>query len=70
VAYAPDGKSIATGGADQTMRLWETATGKELTSLKGRVGAVHAVAYSPDGRVIARGTENKLVQVWAPGIDQ
>jgi WD40 repeat protein len=50
VAFSPDGKIIATAGADKTGRLWDAATGKELSKVEGHAGTVEAVAFSPDGK--------------------
>jgi serine/threonine-protein kinase len=52
VAISPDGKHVATGGADATVRVWEAATGKQLRSTE-YAGPVHGVAFSPDGKTIA-----------------
>jgi WD40 repeat protein/serine/threonine protein kinase len=58
VAYRPDGKQVATIGNDQTLRLWDPATGRELTRFKAEVAPPNLdrdphVVYSPDGGRIA-----------------
>src|SRR5262245_59994043 len=55
VAYSPDGKTLASGGDDQTIKLWDVTTGKELATLQGHTGQVSSVAYSPDGKMLASG---------------
>src|SRR5262249_33009376 len=55
VAFSPDGKALASGSEDRTVRLWDVATGKETASLMGHEGVVHSVAFSPDGKALASG---------------
>ena len=55
VAYSPDGRRIAAGSSDKTVRVWDATTGEQLAVLRGHDGLVTSVAYSPDGRRIASG---------------
>jgi RNA polymerase sigma factor (sigma-70 family) len=56
VAFAPDGKTIATVGLDAAVHLWDTATGAERGSFRPPDGAPFwSVAYAPDGRTVAAG---------------
>ncbi len=67
LAYAPDGKVLATGSADDSIRLWEPATGKLLRVLADKVTGLHALAFSPDGRFLAAAWEDSGeagVRVW------
>jgi WD40 repeat protein len=55
VAFSPDGKHALSGSTDQTMRLWDVATGKEVRRFEGHAGGVWAVAFSPDGKYAGSG---------------
>jgi WD40 repeat protein len=63
-AFAPDGRTVATAGADGEVFIWEAATGKELRRLAGHLGGVVALAYSPDGKVLVSGGMDATVLFW------
>ena len=64
VAYAPDGKTLASAGSGPTIRRWDAATGKEIVEQDGHLGGVAAVAITADGKRVASGGED--VRVWDP----
>jgi tricorn protease-like protein len=64
VAYSPDGKFIASGSNDDSIRIWDAATGKVLHTLTGFVGAIWTVTYSPDGKFIASAGVDGAVRIW------
>src|SRR5206468_4258081 len=55
VCFSPDGKHIVSGSLDQTVKVWDAATGQEILSLRGHTGAVTSVCFSPDGKRILSG---------------
>lgn len=64
LAFAPDGGSIAVGGASGEVRLYKTADGAKLSTLKGFQGGVFALAFSPDGSRIATGGFDGMVRIF------
>jgi eukaryotic-like serine/threonine-protein kinase len=64
VAFSPDGQRLATASDDQTARVWDAATGREILSLRGHQGGVSSVAFSPDGRRLLSGSYDQAVRVW------
>jgi WD40 repeat protein len=57
VAYAPDGRRIASGSADNTVRVWDADGGQELLCLQGHEAEVTSVACSPDSRRVVSGSQ-------------
>jgi WD40 repeat protein len=66
VAFSPDGRSLATGSIDKTARLWDVATGNEITILHG-LDAVNSITFSPDGRKLATGSLDGAARLWPVG---
>src|SRR3990170_3793600 len=62
---SPDGHWLATGSADDSVRLWEVATGRSLAVLQGHTDDVRSVAFSPLGDRLASASEDGTVRLWS-----
>jgi serine/threonine protein kinase/WD40 repeat protein len=69
VAYSPSGNYIATAGRDQTVRLWNPATGKEVRRFRSGNRWNTGLAFSPDGRSLAVSNFGGTVEVWPTDFD-
>jgi WD40 repeat protein len=63
IAFSPDGETIATASADNTVKLWNRQ-GKLLQTLTGHENSVFGIAFSPDGETIASASADNTVKLW------
>ncbi|MDE0021739.1 MAG: WD40 repeat domain-containing protein [Candidatus Poribacteria bacterium] len=73
LAYSSDGKTIASGGRDTFVRLWDVETGALKAKLTGHTGDVNSLAFSPDGKTLASAggisqnrnqPDDRTVRIW------
>jgi WD40 repeat protein len=64
VDFAADGKTLATGHADSSVRLWNVSSGAELLTLRGHSNQVNAVRFSPDGSMLVSGQAGGTIRFW------
>jgi WD40 repeat protein len=65
LAFSPDGRLLVSGSYDNTLRLWDTATGQVVGApMAKHEQPVESVAFSPDGQTIASGSDDKTIRFW------
>jgi WD40 repeat protein len=64
LAISPDGKILVSGSADQTIKVWDWATGTELRTLVGHSSFINALAIAPDGKTLVSGSADQMIKIW------
>jgi WD40 repeat protein len=64
VAFSPDGKLLASGGDDATIRIWDVETGQLHRLLCEHTKSVRSVCFSPDGKTLASASEDETIKLW------
>ncbi|WP_420117776.1 WD40 repeat domain-containing protein, partial [Micromonospora sp.] len=67
--FSPDGKLLAIGSGNKTVRLWDPRTGDPVGApLAAHTEAVSAVAFSPDGQLLATASDDGTARLWDPSL--
>jgi Caspase domain/WD domain, G-beta repeat/Glucodextranase, domain B len=64
VAFSPDGRYLASGFQNSTIKIWEAGIGVEVQTLKGHTNSVCSVAFSSNGRYLASGSFDNTIKIW------
>lgn len=64
LAFSPDGRTLALGRDDGTVRLWEMPEARERAVLRDATGWVHALSFAPDGKLLVTGSDSGRVVLW------
>jgi WD40 repeat protein len=64
LAVSPDGQTLASGGEDRAIKLWDLASGQEKGALEWHIGPVYALVFSPNGQTLASGSSDGIVKLW------
>jgi WD40 repeat protein len=64
VAFSVDGKYLASGSDDNTVRLWSVEVQKEVAVLQRHTASVSSIAFSPNGKYLASGSLDKTIILW------
>ncbi len=64
VAFSPDGKTLASGSKDNSVKIWNISTGEEIRTFNSHSNWVYAVAFGPDGRTLASGSWDETIKIW------
>src|SRR6266536_72051 len=65
VTFSPDNRLLASGSIDNTVKVWDLESGREIHTFTGHKGWVTTVAFAPDSQLLASGSKDMLLKVWS-----
>ncbi len=66
MALFPDGTTLASGGNDEMVKLWDTRNGTLIREFRGHRDRVNSVVVSPNGQILASGGRDQVIRLWDP----
>jgi len=64
ISFSKDGKYIATGSEDRTIKLWDILTGREIRTILGHSDKINSILFSPDSRYIASASSDNTIKIF------
>jgi WD40 repeat protein len=64
LSFSPDGRRLAPAGFNGKVKIWDTESGLDLSSLAGHTNWVFTVSFSPDGQRIVSGSHGRTLRIW------
>ena len=64
LAFSYNGLTIASGGMDSEIKLWDAASGVLIKTFGHSYGGIYSVAFSPDGKTIVSGSGDETIKLW------
>ena len=65
VAFSPNGKIIASASKDQSIKLWDSKTGKLIKTFAGHEHFVNSLCFDPTGKILLSGSEDNTIVAWS-----
>ncbi|MFM7580698.1 MAG: WD40 repeat domain-containing protein, partial [Microcystaceae cyanobacterium] len=70
LSFNPDGKTLASGSDDKTIKVWDTITGLNINTFHGHDSYIKSLKFSPDGKILASGSSfDGTIKLWDMDLD-